>query len=688
MNKNVNQPILTLVAILTMVVLTACNTHTNASIRQVKPPTQPAMTATSANENPSIIVKDQEYDGTTVIVADAFSQSPGWVAIHNQVNGSMGPSIGYAHINSGDNKNIAIKIDSTQTSSVMYAMMHIDTGEVGKYEFPGPDVPVMVNGEMLIRTFTVTVQSDTGNITPTAMVADQDISDGKVTIDSVTSKGPGWVAIHTQGADGKPGPEIGYTAVKSGTSVNVIVIIDATKATPVMFAMLHSDAGILGKYEFPGPDEPQQANGQMVSPSFKTSVSAGITPTQVANNSEPTHGNTQSAPIATPAPDMNMVVNTPAATPTPDIYMAMSTPAATPTPDMNMVLSTPAGSITPTVKVSDQPLVGSIITVDKVVSVGPGWIVIYTTNTNGQPDQPIGHTAVMDGVNTGVQVQVDPTTAQGTLYALLHVDAGVVGSFEYPGVDAPLMVGVQMIASPFKITTGVQATVGPATPVVLQPSITVSDQAVNNGTVTIAQIVSNGNWWLVIHRQNPDGSMGEYIGDTLIRNGVNQNVVVKIDLKKATPVLYAMLHEDHGIIGVLEFPGPDVPVMVKGQMITPKFNVTGLTQDVTINIQKISDTVSYLTDGMGMSLYISLQDAPGKSNCTPACLTVWQPFLVSGKIIAGIGVKLANLGIITLPDGTHQVTYLGAPLYTYTKDINPGDTNGQGVDGVWFLVTP
>ena len=89
-----------------------------------------------------------------------------------------------------------------------------------------------------------------------------------------------------------------------------------------------------------------------------------------------------------------------------------------------------------------------------------------------------------------------------------------------------------------------------------------------------------------------------------------------------------------------------------------------------------------------MSLYISLNDTPGKSNCSSACLAVWKPLLVSGKIIAGSGVTMANLGIITFQDGTHQVTYLGAPLYTYSKDVNPGDTNGQGVDGVWFLVTP
>jgi predicted lipoprotein with Yx(FWY)xxD motif len=67
---------------------------------------------------------------------------------------------------------------------------------------------------------------------------------------------------------------------------------------------------------------------------------------------------------------------------------------------------------------------------------------------------------------------------------------------------------------------------------------------------------------------------------------------------------------------------------------------------------------------------------------------VWRPLLVSGKIMAGSGVALANLGVIILPDGTRQVTYKGYPLYTYTKDLKPGDTNGHGIDGKWLLVTP
>jgi predicted lipoprotein with Yx(FWY)xxD motif len=340
------------------------------------------------------------------------------------------------------------------------------------------------------------------------------------------------------------------------------------------------------------------------------------------------------------------------------------------------------------VKVSDQPLSGNQVIVEDVVSSGPGWIVIYTTNAQGQPDQAIGHAAVKAGDNPNVMVDVDASKAQGTLYAQLQVDKGAQGTYEYPGPDEPLMVGVQMIASTFKIMSAQAVNGGGVTPVVLKPSITAEDQQIQDGTVTIKQVVSNGNWWLVIHRQDASGQMGEYIGQTLIKNGINTDVKVKINMNLATPVLYAMLHEDKAPVGILEFPGPDVPVMENNEMIAPSFNVSGLTQDVTINIHKLTDTVSFLTDGNGKSLYISLKDANGKSNCDAACQKFWTPLLAAGRVLAGAGVNQTNLGVILLANGKKQVTYLGSPLYTYTKDVNPGDTTGQGIDGVWFLVTP
>jgi len=46
------------------------------------------------------------------------------------------------------------------------------------------------------------------------------------------------------------------------------------------------------------------------------------------------------------------------------------------------------------------------------------------------------------------------------------------------------------------------------------------------------------------------------------------------------------------------------------------------------------------------------------------------------------------LGTTERGDGEVQITYAGAPLYTWAQDQEPGDVTGQGVQDVWFVVTP
>ena len=45
----------------------------------------------------------------------------------------------------------------------------------------------------------------------------------------------------------------------------------------------------------------------------------------------------------------------------------------------------------------------------------------------------------------------------------------------------------------------------------------------------------------------------------------------------------------------------------------------------------------------------------------------------------------------TRSDGSAQVTYAGHPLYLFSGDQNPGDTNGEGVvafGASWYAVSP
>jgi predicted lipoprotein with Yx(FWY)xxD motif len=93
-----------------------------------------------------------------------------------------------------------------------------------------------------------------------------------------------------------------------------------------------------------------------------------------------------------------------------------------------------------------------------------------------------------------------------------------------------------------------------------------------------------------------------------------------------------------------------------------------------------------LTDDQGMTLYRLTRDQNGTSSCFDACATAWPPVLVDA-LPAGADAALAqNLGLRPRPDGTQQLTFKNQPLYHYVGDSQPGDTNGQGSGGVWFVV--
>ena len=220
-------------------------------------------------------------------------------------------------------------------------------------------------------------------MTPSVTVSDQAIVNGKVTVEKVVSNGPGWIVIHAQ-KDGKPGPILGFSPVTDGENSNVVVEIDATGATPTLYAMLHTDAGQVGTWEFPdGPDVPVKVNDQIVTPPFNVTVGVGV---------------------------------------------------------------------------ADQSIAGGTVTVARVFSDGPGWIVIHAQK-DGKPGPILGFSPVADGENSDVSVNIDTTGATPVLYAMLHTDAGQVGTWEFPdGPDVPVKVGDAIITPSFNVTGGLPST--------------------------------------------------------------------------------------------------------------------------------------------------------------------------------------------------------------------------------------
>lgn len=236
----------------------------------------------------------------------------------------------------------------------------------------------------------------------------------------------------------------------------------------------------------------------------------------------------------------------------PTLPPTLPRPTATPTEEM----------ITPSVSVMDQEIDMGTVTVTEVVSDGEGWLVIHA-DQDGAPGQVIGHTAVSDAVNENVTVEIDTQLATPTLYAMLHSDSGEMGTYEFPGGDPPVQVNGEIVVKPFMVT---------GLPVI--PSVTVIDQEVKDGSVTVPEVVSDGQGWIVIHADQ-DGSPGQVLGHAAVGPGFNQDVQVEIDTANVTDTLWAMLHEDTGEQGVYEFPGGDPPVRVNDQIVVQPFEVTG-----------------------------------------------------------------------------------------------------------------
>lgn len=109
------------------------------------------------------------------------------------------------------------------------------------------------------------------------------------------------------------------------------------------------------------------------------------------------------------------------------------------------------------------------------------------------------------------------------------------------------------------------------------------------------------------------------------------------------------------------------------------------TAPFTVSISSKSDLEDYLVDAQGMTLYYFTRDVIGKSVATGAVLAAW-PIFNPASFVVPSSLNAGDFGTITRDDGLKQATYQGWPLYYYAKDLGSGDTQGEGVGGVWFVI--
>ena len=77
----------------------------------------------------------------------------------------------------------------------------------------------------------------------------------------------------------------------------------------------------------------------------------------------------------------------------------------------------------------------------------------------------------------------------------------------------------------------------------------------------------------------------------------------------------------------------------------------------------------------GKVLYLYQPDGGAEVSTVPAgILGAWPPVVAKSAPTVGTGLEQSKASTATQPDG-------------FTGDASPGDTNGNGIGGVWHAVT-
>ena len=232
-----------------------------------------------------------------------------------------------------------------------------------------------------------------------------------------------------------------------------------------------------------------------------------------------------------------------------------------------------------------------------------------------------------------------------------------------------------------------------ARPATAPASVVFEAQESDGSSIVVASVTLPAPGFIAVH-SNSDGAPGPIIGHSdLLPEGTTTDVSVALDTPlEAAEILFPMAHIDINGNGVYEFAPPDNTI--DGPAMTADGEVAVVGSEVTVPGDAASVEIvvangslgDILVDDEGNTLYLFTPDSQSESSCYDQCATNWPPLVE--EVSAGTGVDASLIGSTTRADGNEPITYNGWPLYYFAGDAAPGDANGQGLNGVWFVVSP
>ncbi len=210
----------------------------------------------------------------------------------------------------------------------------------------------------------------------------------------------------------------------------------------------------------------------------------------------------------------------------------------------------------------DQPVVNGRVIVPRVVSDGPGFVVVYQSEENGQPGFIIGSLYVPDGVSTSVAVSVTQAAVTPQMMLKLHMDGNDNQTFNFPGPDEPQLSSGQQFFVPFNTDVGTY--------------LITADQTLGaDNQVMVPLVAAEQAVWVVIRAPNEANTAvaGAILGQTRLPAGVSQNVIIELgDTPVTATTLFAMLYQSNDPQDSFD-PTTDVPLIRRSEPLSATFSV-------------------------------------------------------------------------------------------------------------------
>lgn len=434
---------------------------------------------------------------------------------------------------------------------------------------------------------------------PAVSVTDQVLDDdGQLVISQVVAPEAGWVVVYTD-ESGSAGEVLGFSAVNEGQNEEVTIQIEALSATETLHVLLHTDAGDSGVFDFPGPDDPLSDESGPVEAMFVVDIRTTLPTISVENQEITEDGLVVIASVVSKGPgwivlyddeagepgqmmgylpvepgtseNLSIAINWREATPT--LYAALYEDAGQEavfevpeTDELVMLSSAPLlvafdVGLPPDVFVLNQPVVNDTIVVERAISRGPGWLVVYGDD-EGQTGNIIGFALLEDGINEQIEVEILTSEVSAVLHIVIHEDDGTLGEFDFPVGDGPMRFNGQLPANPFDFRTD------SGNYLILQ------DQPLSAAnTITLSLVVVDVDAWVTIHTNSAE-QPGEIIGSLWLPAGLHRDVEIELDPELTTITMYVVLHLDTGRPQIFEYPdGVDIPLQRNRSFIQVPFTL-------------------------------------------------------------------------------------------------------------------